>query len=111
MKKIIGIAALAVTSLFAQTTHTVSLTWQDNSNPAGTTYNVYRATGLCSGTPTFSKIITGVTAKAYQDSTVIPGNYCYEVTATFNGVESSPSNTANPAVPTFPPTQVQATVQ
>ena len=38
----------------AQTTHKVTLTWQDTLNPAGTTYSVYRATGLCSGTPAWS---------------------------------------------------------
>ena len=88
----------------AQQPHTVTLNWQDALNPAGTTYSVYRANGLCSGTPTFSKIATAVTAKTYQDTTVQPGNYCYAVTATFNAVESAQSNTTQPAVPAFAPT-------
>lgn len=88
----------------AQTTHTVTLNWADDRNPAGTTYSIYRATGLCSGTPTFAKIATAVAVKTYQDSTVQPGNYCYAVTATFNAVESAQSNTVNPAVPAFAPT-------
>lgn len=100
-----------VTLSFGQTTHSVTLTWADSLNPATvTTYNVKRATGLCTGTPVFTTIATAVTAKTYTDSTVTPGNYCYEVTATVGGVESSPSNTANPAVPAFAPTALSFTV-
>lgn len=96
----------------AQTTHSATLTWTDTLNPAtGTTYNIYRATGLCSGTPTFSKLASAVAAKTYADSTVTPGNYCYEVTATVNGVESAPSNTALATVPAFAPTSLTITVQ
>lgn len=98
-------------SAFAQATHSVTLSWSDTSNPAGTTYTVYRATGLCSGTPTFSKIATAITAKTYQDTSVTPGNYCYQVTATFNGAESVPSNSVNPSVPAFAPTGLSAIVQ
>lgn len=97
--------------LQAQTTHSVTLTWTDTLNPSGTTYTVYRATGLCSGTPTFSKLASALTGKTYLDSTVIPGNYCYEVTATLNGMESAPSNTAGAPVPSFPPSQLSVTVQ
>ena len=97
--------------LFAQTqTHSVTLSWQDNLNPAGTTYSVYRSVGLCSGTPTFSKIASAVTVKTYQDTAVQPGNYCYAVTATFNSVESAQSNTTNPQVPSFTPTNLTHTV-
>lgn len=95
---------------FAQQTHSVSLAWQDTANPTGTTYNVYRATGLCSGTPTFSKLATAVTVKTYTDSTVTTGNYCYQVTAVFQGSESVPSNSVNPNVPAFPPTGLTFTV-
>lgn len=91
--------------------HSVTLNWVDASNPAGTTYNVYRATGLCTGTPTFSKIGSAITAKTYQDTTVTPGNFCYQVTATFNGSESVPSNSINPNVPAFPPSGLTFTVQ
>ena len=101
------IAALGV----AQGSHSATLSWQDTQNPSGTTYSVYRATGLCSGTPTFSKIASALTAKTYQDTTVQPGNYCYEVTATFNGMESAPSNTALAPVPSFPPSALSVTVQ
>lgn len=91
--------------------HSVTLNWQDTANPTGTTYSVYRATGLCSGTPTFNKVATGVATKSYQDTTVQPGNYCYQVTATANSVESAPSNTALAPVPSFAPAQLTVTVQ
>lgn len=109
--KLISFLLLAVATLAAQTTHSVTLTWTDTLNPSGTTYNVYRATGLCSGTPSFSKIAAGVATKTYQDTTVTPGNYCYSVSATSNGVESAQSNTALAPVPSFAPTQLSVTVQ
>lgn len=97
------LASLLITpASYAQAqTHKVTLTWVDASNPSGTTYSVYRSTGLCSGTPTFSKLATGVAALTYVDSTVTPGNYCYQVTATASGLESAPSNSVNPAVQPF----------
>lgn len=91
--------------------HTVALSWIDTSNPTGTLYNVYRATGLCSGTPSFTKVASAVAVLKYVDSTVVPGNYCYQVTATSNGVESSPSNSALAPVPSFAPTQLNLVVQ
>jgi len=97
--------------LMAQTQHSVTVSWTDVLNPAGTTYSVYRATGLCSGTPTFSKIASALTVKTYLDSTVIPGNYCYAATASVNGMESAQSNTAGVAVPSFPPTALTVVVQ
>lgn len=109
MRLLIGL--FVVLGLFAQTQHSVTLNWTDTLNPSGTTYNVYRATGLCSGTPTFSKIATAIAVKTYQDTTVQPGNYCYQVTATSNSVESGPSNTALAPVPSFAPTQLSLTVQ
>lgn len=102
---------LALAAVAQTTTHSVTLTWSDSLNPTGTTYSVYRATGLCSGTPTFSKLAVGVATKSYQDTTVTPGNYCYQVTATVNGVESSPSNPVQPPVPAFVPSGLAFTVQ
>ncbi len=102
---------LSVAVVAAQTTHSVTLNWTDTLNPVGTTYTVYRAVGLCSGTPTFSKIASALTLKTYQDTTVTPGNYCYEVTATNNGMESTPSNTAAAPVPSFPPASLSVVVQ
>ena len=112
MKNLLNLLLLLTTCTFlaiAQT-HTVTLTWVDTQNPAGVTYTVYRTIGLCSGTPTFSKLATAVTVKTYADRTVTPGNYCYEVTATVNGAESVPSNTVAPTVLPFPPQTVTFTV-
>lgn len=91
--KYLLIAAFSAT-LFAQTGRTVTLTWVDTQNPAGTTYNVKQAVGLCSGTPTYSTIATAVTVKTFVQTGVAVGNYCYVVTATVGGVESAPSNAA-----------------
>ena len=88
--------------LQAQTPHSVTLTWDDTLNPSGTTYNIYRAVGLCSGAPAFSKIAAAIATKTYTDTSVTSGDYCYEVTATLNGTESAPSNTALAPVPFLP---------
>jgi hypothetical protein len=109
---IIFAIALFLVPAVAQASHSVLLTWTDTLNPAtGTTYTVYRASGLCSGTPTFSKVATAVAVKTYTDSTVTPGNYCYQITASFGGAESQPSNSVNPSVGAFPPTGLNFTVQ
>lgn len=97
--------------LNAQLQRKIILTWTDTNNPPATTYTVYRSTGLCSGAPVFSKLATGVTIKTYTDDTVTPGNYCYQVTATLNSMESAPSPTVNPAVTPFPPSTVSFQVQ
>jgi hypothetical protein len=113
MKNLLRLFALLLfaSPAFAQTTHQATLTWTDTLNPAGTTYTVSRATGLCSGTPTFSTIASAVTVKTYVDTTVTPGNYCYEVEASFNGVLSAPSNSVLAAIPAFSPTALSVVVQ
>ncbi len=103
--------ALFSPAVSAQSTHSVTLVWVDGKNPAGVTYTVYRATGLCSGTPTFAKLATALATLTYVDSTATPGNYCYEVTATVSGMESAPSNTVGAPVPAFSPSGLQVTVQ
>ena len=98
--------------LLAQTTtHKVTLTWADTLNPSGTTYTVLRATGLCSGTPSFATLASGITVLTYVDSTVTPGNYCYQVEASVGGVLSGPSNSAVAPIPAFAPTAFALTVQ
>jgi glycerol-3-phosphate acyltransferase PlsY len=64
------------------------------TNPtAGSTTNVYRSTGTCASGGAFTKIATGVTSlTTYTDASPLVGQQCYYVTASFNGVESSPSN-------------------
>lgn len=90
---------------FAQTQRPVILTWVDTRNPAGTAYNVYRATGLCSGTPVFSRIATGITVKTHEDQVVV-GTYCYAVTAALNNIESGQSNNASFTAQPFDPTNL-----
>ena len=111
MIKTIALLMLCAFAALAQTAHSATLTWADTLNPPATTYSVYRATGLCSGTPTYAKIATALTAKTYEDTTVQPGNYCYTVTASYNGMESAPSNTAGAPVPSFPPASLNVTVK
>lgn len=107
---ILLILAMVLASAQTAPTHSVTLTWSD-PNPAGATYTIYRATGLCSGTPVFSKLATALTAKTYPDLTVTPGNYCYTVTATEGGVESPQSVPAAATVPAFAPTGLALVVQ
>lgn len=109
--KLATIFLLAAALACAQAQHSAVLTWTDAQNPSGTTYTVYRAQGLCSGTPAFSKVATGVAALTYEDTTVQPGNYCYSVSATVAGVESPQSNTAQAPVPAFAPQTLNVTVK
>lgn len=113
MRKLIAVLLLSTVSAFAQaTSHKITLTWSDTQNPAGsTTYSVYRAVGLCSGSPTFSKLATGIATLTYIDLTATPGNYCFQVTATVGGVESAPSASVLVPVPAFAPTALSFTVQ
>jgi hypothetical protein len=110
--KVLTLLAIGFAAISQAAQHTATLAWTDTQNPAGqATYSVYRATGLCSGTPTFSKLATGVPSLSYVDNTVTPGNYCYQVTATVGGVESAPSNASQAPIPAFPPTALTVTVQ
>jgi hypothetical protein len=112
MKKWICLALLLfAVSLRAQTTHKAVLTWVDMLNPTGTTYTILRSPGLCSGTPSFVILASGVTTLTYTDTTVTPGNYCYQVEASAGGVLSAPSNAALAPVPAFAPTQLAISVQ
>lgn len=111
MKTIIALILFASAAMAQAAQHSVTLTWADTQNPANTTYSIYRATGLCSGSPAFSKLATAVSTKTYLDSTVTPGNYCYYVTATAQGMESAASNMALAPVPSFAPTGLSVAVQ
>jgi hypothetical protein len=109
--KLLFLLILTVAGM-AQTTRTVTLSWTDTVNPVGTTYSVYRASGPCSGTPTFTKInVSPITAKTYQDTGLTPGQYCYAATATFNAEESVQSAAAGARVTPFAPSGVSVTVQ
>jgi hypothetical protein len=107
------LAVLLISSVAAAqaVTHSAKLTWVDSLNPSGTTYSIYRAPGLCSGSPVFAKIATGVAVLTYTDTSVTPGNYCYQVTAVAGGVESAPSSSVLAPIPSFAPTGLQVVVQ
>jgi hypothetical protein len=103
--------------LLAQT-HTVTLTWTDTVNPAGTTYDAYRLTGSCPAQPPTTTAgftllnSSAITAKSYADTSVIGGTtYCYVVTAVgSSGPQSAPSPDVQAIVPgAFPPQTVTAT--
>ena len=111
MKHIIILLFLAVAALAQSSTHSATLTWADTTNPAGTTYNVYRAAGSCSASMTFASIASGVTVKTYVDTTVQPGAYCYYVKASFGGAESVPSKQAGAAIPTDAPSGLSIVVR
>jgi hypothetical protein len=97
---------------FAQPTRTVTLTWADTLNPAGTLYNLYRASGTCgSGSLTFTRIASNLSAKTYSDVGVTPGQYCYAATANINSIESAQSVPAGAQVTPFAPTGMSVIVQ
>lgn len=109
MRKLILL--LLMGTAMAQASHSVTLTWTDTANPVGTTYTVKRAPGLCTGTPTFATIASGVAIKTYMDPNIAVGNYCYVVTAVSAGTESVPSNSASVNVPPFAPVALTFTVK
>lgn len=114
MKKLLTLLVVifSLSLAYAQATnHSVTLKWADVVNPVGTTYNVYKSSGLCSGSPVFNKLATGVTTLTYTDTPVVPGNYCYQVTASLNGMESVPSNSVLAPVPPFAPSALTFAIQ
>ena len=110
MKTIIALILFASAAM-GQATRSVTLTWADNTNPAGTTYNVFKAPLACSANPTnYARIASAVAAKTYLDQNVAIGAYCYYVTAVYASQESGRSPTALAAVGPFPPDGLVVTV-
>jgi hypothetical protein len=91
-------------------TRSVVLNWTDTANPAGVTYNVYRAPSACTGTPAFARITSGVIPKTFTDANVPYGTYCYVVTAVGGGIESAYSPTAGTAVGPYAPSGLTLSV-
>lgn len=108
MLKIALLLMLGASFAFAQSGHSVTLTWAPNStgDPV-TTYNVLR--GLASqaeGTTPIGTVAaaTCTTSCTYTDTTVIGGTtYFYELTATNSGGTSGPSPEVSFSVPLFAP--------
>jgi len=106
---ILYVIAYALSS--GQTTQYVaSLSWTDSKNASGTTYSIYRASGKCSSVQTMQKIATS-TVTSYADTTVTPGDWCFQVTSVAGGVEAPPSNKADGQVPPFPVEKLTVTIQ
>jgi fibronectin type 3 domain-containing protein len=104
------LALVLACSAFAQASQRqVILTWEDALNPAGTTYSIYRAQGQCATATAFTRLASAITPKTYTD-TANPGQYCYQVTAVLNAVESDPSNNAEAKVKPAPPTKLTVTI-
>ena len=80
--------------------HQAALTWTAPSDAvAGSTYNVYRASGSCPvtapGTLTWTKLTaTSISVLTYTDTTITVGAWCYYVTQVQVGIESNPSTPA-----------------
>lgn len=99
MKYLALLSVFLAVPMFAQAAPKgVNLSWTDSTNPTSTTYTVYRSPGLCSGTPAWASIASGLTVKTYRDLPGI-GQFCYKVDAVNAGIESSGSNTIQPIVP------------
>lgn len=110
LRSLIGLAYVClIASPAAAQAHTAKISWTNSTDTNNT--NVYRLTGACpTGTAGFTKVTaTPVTNATYTDSAVVPGNYCYYVTASLNGVESIPSGTVQATVPVAPPTGLTIT--
>lgn len=93
-------------------THSATLAWTDSTNPATTTYNVYRSGGACPANS--PNKLTNVTAKTYTDTAVMAGaTYCYFVRAMYSGSESGDSNHAQALIPVdaVPPTSLTVTIK
>jgi hypothetical protein len=115
VKQFSAALALCFATLFlaapARAQHSASLAWTASSDAAANPtigYNVYRLAGACpaTGTAGFTKLTaTPLTTTTFADTTVGLGTFCYYVTATLNGAESVPSNTASavilPGAPTL----------
>jgi len=115
-------ASLLASSAALTTTHQVNLVWTLSSDDTTTNcptitscaQSVYRAAGTCSSTTTFTTALTTLSSSAttYIDTSVVVGqSYCYAVSFTANGTESSKSNQASAVVIPFSPTGFTASGQ
>ncbi len=116
LSAVFGVLVLAlVLAAPAKAQHSASLAWVASSDASANPtlgYNVYRLAGACpaSGTTGFTKLNTSpVATTSFTDSTVGLGSVCYYVTATLNGAESVPSNTASGVVLPGAPTLLKLT--
>jgi hypothetical protein len=119
VKHLSAVVALCLSLIFfaspARAQHSASLSWNASPDAAANSslgYNVYRISGACpaSGTAGFTKLnATPVATTTFTDATVGLGSFCYYVTATLNGAESVPSNTASAVILPGAPTLLKLT--
>jgi hypothetical protein len=104
------LSALSISSLQAQSTHSVSLSWTASTDfVSGDSYNVYR--GTVSGGP-YTKVNTAaITADTFTDSSVSVGTYYYVATHVSGTAESAFSNEAKAVLLPRAPTTLVATPQ
>ena len=113
MKRLFAVLLFSSVVLTAQTGHYVTLTWTAPTDvQPSSTYNIYRADGTCTGTPTYKKInAVPITALTYGDTAVTAGAaYCYVATHVLSGAESAYSNSAQAIIPVSPPATLTITV-
>jgi len=87
--------------------HYTDVAWQDAAgNPAGVSYNVYKAVATCADAgATFKLLVSGIQSGpnglTYRDTTVAAGETaCYYVTSVFGAEESAPSAKVEATTPT-----------
>lgn len=98
---------------FGQTTHyKATINWDDPFNPPGVTYKLDRADNSdCTGNPTFVGKASGIIPRTYTDEPLTPGKYCWRVTATVSGADSTANPTKDGTVPAFAPSNIQLQIQ
>lgn len=111
MKLLKYLCLLSISSVAQPAVHSITFTWLDPNNPAGTTYNLYQTTGLCPAVGTATKVATGITTKTFTLTPVAQGTYCFYVTAVNSGVESGPSPTNQDVIGPFSPTTLNSVIQ
>lgn len=112
MKSLIFLFIILASMAQAQAGRSVIVSWTDpNTGLTGQTYSVYRAPGLCSGTPVFAKIATGLTQKTFTDPSVAPGLYCYTATVSANSIESPQASSVSATVGPLALTGINVVVQ
>jgi hypothetical protein len=114
---IVLLALLLAAPAFAQSAHSVTLSWtispDAGANPA-LTYNVYRAPSACpaAGPPANQVKIGSASVLTFQDTSVSIGQvYCYTVRSALNGSESLDSNTAAAVILPSPPANLTVTAK
>lgn len=115
IKMLLAAALLSTGLALAQTvpSHSVTLTWTPPADAtSSSTVTIFRASGACTGTPTFTSLATGQSMTApYVDSTVTVGAYCYTLQHDLGGAASIDSNLAPATVSPLPVLNVTVSVK